>query len=84
MAERSYVRGCDRTKRFRKDTDVQQSKGRKLPWIIQRSSLSSSCWSYCSAGAAVTIGVDDGRLVDLSLARTFELQEYVLFILFSS
>jgi len=37
-----------------------------------------------AAGAAVTIGVDDGRLVDLPLARTFELQEYVLFIPFSS
>jgi len=36
-------------------------KMRKLPWILQRSSLSSSFWSYCSAEAAVTIGIDDGR-----------------------
>ena len=42
------------------DTEVQQSKGRKLPWVLKRS-LSSSCWFYCLAGAAVTIGLDDGR-----------------------
>jgi len=43
------------------ETDVQQRQRRKLPWILQQSSLSSLCWSYCSAGAAVTGGVDEGR-----------------------
>jgi uncharacterized protein YjbJ (UPF0337 family) len=60
------------------DTDVQQNKGRKLPWIIQRSSLSSSCCFYCSAGAAVTIGVDDGRChfshdLDAKNSRLFDM-----------
>ena len=29
--------------------------------MIQHLSLSSSCWFYCSAGAAVTTGGDEGR-----------------------
>ena len=47
--------------RIQTDTDVQQSDGRKLLWILQHLLLSSSYWSYCSAEVAVTIGPDAGR-----------------------
>ena len=43
------------TRMFKKTT------GRSLSWILQRSSFSSSCWFYCSAGAVATIGEGDGR-----------------------
>ena len=48
-------------KNSKTDTDVQQSNGRKLSWVQQSSSFSLSCWSCCSAAAAATGIVDEGR-----------------------